>query len=413
VQVNTGAPTPLNSPVFDYGSGGVFVTDVGGFLYRVGPNTAVATSSGPLDVSSAEGGAGIVQGPIVDSTAELVYVFASSDGSGGCAGGADCTAVYQLGVNFADGDSGSEAVVGNSTVEPAAPSPMYIGAFDSTYENSVNATGNLYVCGNTGGTPILYQVPIVAGAMNGLGTAGPALSTSTTPCSPVTDLLNPNISGGATERVFVSSETGGVSSGCSAGGCILNFKDTPWLPMHSYTVGQEVLDNHFQIQVVVSVTGTSGAAAPGWSTIIGHSTTDGGVHWVDQGVQSAATPAGWAPVHSYSKSARILDSNGNIELVTTIPLHSLNCTSGASVTFSTVAGGTTPDGTCTWTNVGAIATAAMAAAGGTSGIIVDNTVGSGTLAGASQVYFSTLSDQACGTSGTGGCAVQASQSALK
>ena len=47
----------------------------------------------------------------------------------------------------------------------------------------------------------------------------------------------------------------------------------------------------------------------------------------------------------------------------------------------------------TWENLGAIATAALAAAGGTSGIIIDNTVGSGTLAGASQVYFSTLSNQ--------------------
>jgi hypothetical protein len=84
VQVNPGAPTALASPVFDSASGRVFVTDVGGFLYRVGPNSAfVAISSGPLDVSSAEGGAGIVQGAIVDSTAELVYVFASADRSGG------------------------------------------------------------------------------------------------------------------------------------------------------------------------------------------------------------------------------------------------------------------------------------------------------------------------------------------
>ena len=41
---------------------------------------------------------------------------------------------------------------------------MYIGSFDSTYENSTNATGNLYVCGNTGGKPTLYQIPIKAGA---------------------------------------------------------------------------------------------------------------------------------------------------------------------------------------------------------------------------------------------------------
>jgi hypothetical protein len=55
----------------------------------------------------------------------------------------------------------------------------------------------------------------------------------------------------------------------------------------------------------------------------------------------------------------------------------------------------------------------MPTAGGTSGIIIDNFVSALTEPGASQVYFSTLSDQPCGTSGTGGCAVQASQSALK
>jgi hypothetical protein len=48
--------------------------------------------------------------------------------------------------------------------------------------------------------------------------------------------------------------------------------------------------------------------------------------------------------------------------------------------------------------------------GGTSGIVVDNSSSAG---GASQVYFTPLSNQACTTSGgTGGCAIQASQSGL-
>ena len=48
--------------------------------------------------------------------------------------------------------------------------------------------------------------------------------------------------------------------------------------------------------------------------------------------------------------------------------------------------------------------------GGTSGIIIDNSSSAG---GASQVYFTPLSDQLCTTSGgTGGCAIQASQSGL-
>jgi len=77
-------------------------------------------------------------------------------------------------------------------------------------------------------------------------------------------------------------------------------------------------------------------------------------------------------------------------------------------------GGTTTDNTVTWTNAGALANFVLPAAGGTSGIIIDNIVGSGTQVGASQVYFSTLGDQICGSSVTaGGCAVQASQPALQ
>jgi hypothetical protein len=412
VQVNPATPTPLTSPVFDQTSGRVFVADKGGFLYRVGPLTAaVATASGPLDVSSAEGGPGIVQGPIVDSTNEVVYVFAAADGSGGsglCPGVADCSAVYQLIVNFPEDDLGSETVVGSSTVEPAPPSPLYLGAFDSAYVNSPDGSGSLYVCGNTGGPPIMYQVPIVAGIMNSASNAGPVLSNSIgpTPCSPVSDVMNPNIAGGATEWIFASVQTQGASAGCGADGCLFNFKDTPWRPLTAYAVGQEILDSHFQIQVA-TVAGTSSSTSPvDWGTL-GKFTTDGSVHWVSQGIQSAFTPAAWVHGHSYVRGSKILDGSNNVQVVT-----STTGTSGATMpSFNPAPGGTTTDGTLTWTNVGMIATAAAPEAGGTSGIILDNIVG--TLVGASQIYFSTLSDGTCGTSGTGGCAVQVSQAGLQ
>jgi hypothetical protein len=409
VQVNPGAPTPLTSPVHDYVSGNVFVADVGGFLYQVDSTTALVTISGQLDFSSEfDSGPGIVEGPIVDVTSGFVYVFATSDGSEECIGGADCTAVYQLTTSFVAGSTGSEAVVGASTVEPTTPNPLYAGNFDSTYENSVNASGHLYVCGNTGGPPVLYQIPIQGGVL-GTAVGGPVLSTSaSTPCSPVTDILNPNVTGGATEWLFASAENGGASSGCASGGCIFNFKDTPWLPSIAYTVGQEILDSSFHIEVV-ETGGTSGGAVPFWNGSTGGATTDGTVHWLDQGSVSAFTPASWVKNNVYAKGALILDPNNNIQLVT-----SHGGTSGGTIpAFNLTAGRTTTDGTVTWTNLGAIGTAAMPEAGGTSGIIIDNTVGSGTLLGGSQIYFSPLSSQVCGTSGTGGCAVQASQSALE
>jgi hypothetical protein len=58
-------------------------------------------------------------------------------------------------------------------------------------------------------------------------------------------------------------------------------------------------------------------------------------------------------------------------------------------------------------------TATLAAVGGTSGLVLDNTVASGTLKGASQVYFSPLSNQTCNGTAGEGCAVQASQALLK
>jgi hypothetical protein len=411
VQVNPTTPTALTSPVHDSGTGNVFVEDKGGYLYSVDP-LGVVIQSGQLDFSTSNDtdGPGFVQGPIVDSAAGLVYVFAPSDGSGECAGGtADCAAVYQLAAAFIPEDTGLEAVVGNSTVEMAAPNPMYIGAFNSTYLSSVNATGDLYVCGNTGGPPTIYQVSIGNGVL-GTVNAGPALATGTPPCSPVTDVLNPNASGGPTEWMFASAATGGISTACASAGCIFNFKDTPWLPSTVYAVGQEIVDSNFHLEF--STGGTSNVTPPFWSITTGGSTTDHTVTWLDLGPVSATPPAVWVKSHAYSKGAEILDTNGNIELVTTA-----GTSAAAAPTWSLTVGGTTGDGTAphkiTWTNVGPPATAALPSAGGTSGIIIDNTVSTILEPGTSQIYFSTLGSQACGTTGTGGCAVQASQSALK
>jgi len=417
VQVNPGAPAPLSSPVHDYGSGNVFVGDIvnltgGGFLYRVDSSSGAVTQSGQLDF-----GVGITEGPVVDSTAGLVYVFSSEDGTAGCNGfTTDCTGVWQLPVNFASGDQGQEAVVGNSIAEGAAfpPSQMYVGAFDNTYENSIDGTGNLYVCGNTGANPIMYQVPIAAGVF-GTAVTGPTLSDAYTPCSPVTDVYNPNAAGGPSEFFFVSMTEDGISAGCATGGCIYNFNDTPWKANTFYQVGQEILDPHLRIQVVKHQ-GTSGGSTPPWTNAPAGQTLDGagGLSWINQGLLTSTTPAAWQPNTAYALHALVLDSNGNIEIVTTAghsgpgPAPTWK-TTPAAVTIDT-GGMPTP---ARWTNLGAIATAALAETDGTSGIIIDNTVGSGTIVGGSQIYFSTLGNQTCGTSGGGRCAVQASQSALQ
>ena len=410
VQVSPPSTNPLSSPVYDGVSTNVFVGDGGGFLYSVNSTTGAVTPSAQLDF-----GTGLLEGPIVNSTYGLVYVFASSDGSTNCPAAVfteACSAVYQLPASFAAGDTGTEVIVGNSVVFGTLPnpSPLFIGAFDGAYYNSLNATGNLYVCGNTGANATLYQIPISAGVMpvSGLGLAVTALakSASTAPCSPVADVPNPNTTGGSSERIFVSVQNDGTATACGSAGCIFNFVSAPWKASTAYAVGQQLLSGNLHVETVIT-SGTSGSSVPSWSNSAGGKKTDGGVTWIDQGALTATTIAGWVAGHHYSvATSRILDTNFNVQVSTTPGI------AGSGVpTWNTTPGGTTADGTVTWTNVGTVGTFALSAAGGTSGIIIDNIL-NGTLAGTSQVYFSTLSDQVCGTSGTGGCAVQASQPGL-
>jgi len=403
VQVNAG--NTLSSPVYDSGSNSVFVVDAGGVLYRVSA-TGVVTASGQLAF-----GTGIVEGPIVDSSNGSVYVFSSDDGNGTCTG-VDCAGVFKLSTSFPATSVGSEATVGSSS---ATPNPLYLGAFDSTYYASANATGNLYVCGNTGANPTLYQIPITAGTLPTAGQPLAYLTTlaSTAACSPVTDLLNPNTAGGPSERLFVSATNDGTLSACLSGACIFNLITTPWQPFTAYTVGQQALSPRAHI-VTVSQAGTSaGNDLSPWPTAPAGIYVDGTVLWIDQGSLAALFDTWQASHHYTTNKPKFLDSNGNVQVLTTNSLVvPLGITGASQPVWNTTPGGTTTDGTApntvTWTNVGPLGTVGLPVAGGTSGIIVDNIVGSGTVVGGSQVYFSTLSGGSCG----GGCAIQASQPGL-
>jgi hypothetical protein len=410
LQVNATAPEALTSPIYDFQSGNIYVSDSAGFLYQVSP-TGVVTASAQLDH-----GAGIVAAPIVDSTAELVYAFSSNDASTNCAGGA-CAGVYIFKVAGFPGTP-QEAALG--TASAAGGNPLYEADFDSTYENSTDGTGNMYVCGGTGEDPILYRVAVadqIVGTINALATLTPAADHP--PCSPVSDVYNPNApnpngtESAPEEWLFFGVKSDGHPSSCTTG-CIISFENMPWAASTDYAVGQAILVRRtanatLYIDVVIK-SGKSGGTAPTWPTAIGAQTTDGSVTWLNQGVPTATQVAGWAGTHQYAAHARIYDSNGNVEITVG------GGTSGTTEpTWPTTAGDmTTGDGAVTWINAGVWPVASRLSTGGVSGIIFDNTVGSATELGASQVYFSPLTNQTCTTSGgTGGCAIQASQSALK
>lgn len=301
--------TALSSPVYDATSTRVFVGDASGYLYAVSATAAVTKS---LQVAT---GSGIVDGPLVDSSAEQVYAFVSSDrnasstqsacnGSG--AGALACNGVIQFPASFTASTEYTESVIGVNTSET-----IYDGAFDNLYWTS--GTGNLYVDGindNTGTSePKLVRIPL-----NTSGFTTNACQTGTT--------LPPD---------------------CSSQQCAINIVN----PM------------------------TSGAAAPSPLTEIYNTATS--TDWIFASVSANSNISGVAGCAT---------GNGCI--------YSWNVNTGLGSGAAPSAGLVTP--------------------GGTSGIVIDNT---SSTTGASQVYFSTLSNSTCATSaGTGGCAVQASQSAL-
>jgi hypothetical protein len=417
-QLNSTPGVFLSSPVYDHVTDRVFVGDSAGFFYRLEPDDGVFVKSAQVDF-----GTGLVEAPLVDSFDGLVYVFSSSDGTTNCTGGAACSAVFQFISRFdptVPADDPVEVTVGNSVVNGSGtPNPMYLGAFDYIYIRSEGPpTGNLYVCGNTGANPTLYQIPVTNGTVPVAGNAITQLApaTSTAACSPVSDVRNPDATGGTHEFVFLSAQNNGRPAACAADtGCVMNFLDTPWSGDTHWPLGQQILSSKLNIETVI-VAGTSAATPPTWPTQAGTTVTDGSVTWMDQGRLTAVTPAAWAASHAYTLHQRILDSHNNIEIVTTAGL------SGTTTPdWKIIAGQTTTDGLVvggvTWTNASTNPVAALAVTGGTTGIIIDNTENVG-----SQIYFGTLANQAAGSGVAGGglscaegaaCAVQASQQTLQ
>jgi hypothetical protein len=280
----TGGFGHLNSPVFVQSVSQALVTGSDGVLYTVDA-TGGGASNSTFNSTVKLANTGFDDGPLVDLTTGMVYVFARADNP------ASVTAVIQVPVPATPSDLhnalGTVAIISNSATNPALA--FYNGAFDNAYYTS-GGTGNLYACSTSGTLNALWKIPIASGVM-GTPVVGPTLTTSNVGCSPITEFEN-----GVTDRMFLSvagSAVTGAPINCSAGsGCIMSF----------------------------DITDTS--------------------TW----------------------------------------------------------------GTSTATAVTATET------GGTSGIIIDNSSSAG---GASQVYFTPLLDQTCTTSGgSGGCAIQTSQSGL-
>jgi hypothetical protein len=413
----------LSSPVLDGVSGKVFVGS--GFNGTSGTQLfGVNALTGAVTGTSAQlgKGNGILAGPVVDSSTGKVLAFVGTDnGTTSCfltPGMVSCSAIYQFPVNFTSG-SGNKTVV-SSGGNMGAVFTLYAGAFDNAYYTSPNGTGALYVCGNVRGFATLFRLNVTAGVPSlggfGLQLGNNGSPNGNIPCSAISEVFNPSVNSGVnsggpqgTDRIFLSTQGNSGSCTTGNGGCIFSATVTEWQPSTAYTVGQVIADSNERIQVVITAGTSKSGAPPAWQFQSGATTADGTVVWATKssvGVSKLALT--WTPNTFSSPGIPILDSNGNVEV---------NTVSGGETgtvvpTWNTNIGGTTPDFTQVWINVGPLESFNLPVLGGTGGIVVDNTVPTGTLAGGSQVYFSPLSS-GFGTCGAGnGCAVQASQSKL-
>lgn len=286
---------PLADPVYDagFGTGGtIFVGDghVPGASTDGEVHAVTAATAAVVNSASVCHGSGFLDGPILDPVAGRIYFTCGHDvGGGACPTSGTKACIRQFAEATINGSSGTPEPLGTNldvVVPPGAFDNLYLGSSGST------PTGNLYICGDPGGVPTLFRVPVTSNVI-GTPVAVANLSSSTAAtCSPVTEFYNTSTS---TDWIFMGVSAAGSQNGCS---------------------------------------GTTGA-------------------------------------------------NGCV--------YSFNATAAL--------------------NAGATATAGLAATGGSSGLIVDNIGAAGSTV--ANVYFSTLADQTCGTSGTGGCAVQASQDALR
>jgi len=283
----------LNSPVFVGGAyNEVIVTDNDGLLYSVNSTVGGLYPTGFNFFDPKLADIGFDDGPLVDVTTGMIYVFARTSST--FVTPSDVASVFQIPMPATPANihnsTFAQAVVSNSATAPA--SAFYAGTFDDTYYSSGTNSGYLYVCSTSGTVNAIWGIPITSAVM-GTPFLGPTITTANVGCSPITEFNNTSTNN---DRIFLSvtgsAITGDLQIKCpAASGCIMSFD----------------VDNPMSTSTPTSGTGT--------------------------------------------------------------------------------------------------------VAGGTSAIVIDNASSAG---GASQVYFTPLSDQVCTTSGgMGGCAIQASQSLLQ
>jgi len=222
-----GATAQPNGPVYDFPSGRLFVGDQLGEVWVINAKANTPTlNAGPVMIGgggctaahppgrtgtgadcAANGGSfGIPDSVIMDSSSnsQSIFAFSGNDGTSGTS-----AVVAQLKMDL----TGLVRVhVGLGSVGRTIPNwNIHSGAFDNTYFGATPSGGHLFLCGTDTGTtqPFHYWIGFSAYPTMDSAPSGSLfrVMVADIPCSPYTELFNPNITlkGGAGHHDFLVS----------------------------------------------------------------------------------------------------------------------------------------------------------------------------------------------------------------
>ena len=229
-----GASATPNGPVYDSDTGRLFVGDQLGELWTLNVSvTPPVVFAGPVMVGgggcttahppgrtgtpapgvncTASGGSyGIPDPVLLDSTSDKIFAFSGNDGTTNSAVVAQLNEDLTLMVKAHVGRGSRNNNTTNAN--------LYSGAFDNDFFGATPNTGQLYLCGTstTDTTSFLYWIGFTAyPAMNATATSSITRGTSAgVPCSPITEIYNPNVNfGNGDHDIIISSLVGAGADG--------------------------------------------------------------------------------------------------------------------------------------------------------------------------------------------------------
>ena len=229
-----GTAVQPNGPVYDFPSGRLFVGDQLGELWVInGKAGSASLNAGPVMIGgggcttdqpagrtgtpapcTASGGSfGIPDSVIMDSSgaSQRIFAFSGNDGTAGASAVVaqlkmDLTGLVRVHIGL--GSAGNNV----SDVD------IHSGAFDNNYFGATPANGRLFMCGTIAAdtSAAFYWIGFTAyPVMNSTVTGSIARGTTAgNPCTPITEIFNPNVNfGGGDHDIVISGVVGSSPNG--------------------------------------------------------------------------------------------------------------------------------------------------------------------------------------------------------